>query len=297
MSEQKHIVMTGVSSGIGAALTEALSTDGHILYVCARRANRLKEVTRNNTIAFGRPCDVSDEQQVIEFANWVIAQTPRVDALINCAGSLGAIGPLVETDSHEWLKTIEVNLYGIYLMVRHFVPLLLRGHNPRIINFSGGGAFEPFPNHTAYAVSKAGVVRLTETLAIELAPKGIYVNAVAPGFVATEIHQATLDIGPAKSGQEYFEDTVRLMREGSVPMAVPVGCVRFLLSDKAAGLTGKALSARYDPWDTPQFVDLIPQLNQSDLYTLRRINLINTPDVTLRNVLSSSLQCVGRAKP
>lgn len=288
MSEPRHVVITGASSGIGAALTKTLASDGFALYVCARRVDKLNGVTGDNAIAFGYPCDVSQEEQVIEFVAQVRARTPHVDALINCAGSFGAIGPLQQTDSHEWYKTVEVNLYGAYLMTKHVVPFMVRERNPCIINFSGGGAFSPFPNYSAYAVSKAAVVRLTENSAIELASKGIKVNAIAPGFVATEIHEATLHVGPAMAGDEHFEHTQRLLREGSVPIEVPVGCVRFLLSDRARELTGKTISASFDPWGTPEFVELIPQINQSDLYTLRRINLVNLPERPLRSDLSAA---------
>lgn len=272
----RHIVITGASSGIGAALTQVLALEGNALYVCARRADKLNWVTLDLVAAFGYPCDVSKEEQVAEFVARVRARTPRVDALINCAGSFGAIGPVLETDSREWLKTIEVNLYGTYLMIKHIAPLMVPGSS--IINFSGGGAFSPFPNYGAYAVSKAAVVRLTETLAIELAPKGIRVNAVAPGFVATEIHEATLRAGRVMAGAEHFERTRQLLSEGSVLVEVPVACVQFLLS---CGLTGKTISASFDPWDTPEFVEAIPRVNQSELYTLRRINLVNLPEMEL----------------
>lgn len=288
MSEQRHVVITGASSGIGAALTRTLASDGFILYVCARRADKLNEVTEDNTIAFGFPCDVSQEGQVIEFVAQVCARAAHVDALINCAGSFGAIGPMLETNSREWYNTFEVNLYGTYLMTKHIVPLMVHERSPQIINFSGGGAFSPFPNYSAYAVSKAAVVRLTETLAVELASKGIKVNAIAPGFVASEIHQATLRAGRARAGDQHFDTTQRLLTSGSVRIEVPVACVQFLLSDQAGELTGKTISASFDPWGTPGFVELIPQINRSDLYTLRRINLINLPEQPLRDALSAA---------
>jgi len=156
------------------------------------------------------------------------------------------------------------------------------------VNVSGGGAFAPFPNYSAYAVSKAAVVRLTETLAVELAPQGIAVNAIAPGFVATEIHDATLREGVERAGQEHFEQTQRLLRQGAVPIERVVACLQFLLSDRAEGLTGKTISASFDPWGTPTFTAWIPQMNQSELYTLRRINLGHLADIELRHALTSA---------
>ena len=288
MNKQSHIVITGASSGIGAELAQALAAEGHALYLCARRAEALNEITRNNTLAFGFACDVSCEEQVKEFVSQIQTKTPHVDALINCAGGFGAIGIVPETDSREWLRTIEVNLYGTYLMTKHIVPLMVSERHPRIINFSGGGAFSPFPNYSAYAVSKAAVVRLTENLALELGPLGITVNAVAPGFVVTQIHQATLRVGREKAGDEHFEHTLQKLSEGAVPIEVPVACVCFLLSEQARGLTGKTISASFDPWASPVFQEQIPDLNQSELYTMRRINLVNLSEGPLRTDLSAA---------
>lgn len=288
MTAAKQVVITGASSGIGAALTRTLAAEGHVIYACARREERLRQVTQHDTLALGRACDVSKEHEVKAFIGWLRGRTSSVDALIHCAGRFGAIGPLPATDTDEWRRTVEANLFGAYLMVKHVVPLLERGRRPRIVTFSGGGAFSPFVNYSAYAVSKAAIVRLTEILALELAPLGITVNAVAPGFVATEIHQATLRVGPTVAGREFFEQTKRALEEGGVPMEVPVACVKFLLSDEAAGLTGKTISASFDPWGAPVFLDLIPQINASDVYTLRRINPINLPESDLRQALSQA---------
>lgn len=294
MNDIRHIVVAGASSGIGAAITRELSGAGTALYVCARRTDRLTEVTQNNTIAFGYHCDVSKEDQVKDFVGEVRKQAPQIDALINCAGGFGSIGPTIHTNSDEWFKTVKTVLFGTYLMIKHVAPLMIGERHPRIINFSGGGAFSPFPNYSAYAVSKAAVVRLTENLAVELAPSGIAVNAVAPGFVVTEIHDATLQAGPEAAGAEHFERTQILVEGGQTPIAVPVACVKFLLSDAAKNLTGKTISANFDPWDQPEFVQSIDQINSSDLYTQRRINLVNLPEDEFRDNLTSASTRKGR---
>jgi NAD(P)-dependent dehydrogenase (short-subunit alcohol dehydrogenase family) len=272
------IVVTGASSGIGAALTKALIADGHRLSVCARRVERLAALTGGGRDAAFRKVDVADERQVLDFAADVERVAGGVDALICCAGAYGPIGPVSEVDSSEWLQALQANLFGTFLSVRAFLPLLSKRRRARIITFSGGGAFNPLPNYSAYAVAKAGIVRLTETLADELKPTGIAVNGVAPGFVRTEIHDATLAAGPELAGEAFYEMTQAKLREGAVPMEVPVSCVRFLLSDAADGLTGKTLSASFDPWSEVAFTENIEALNASELYTMRRMNLVNLPD-------------------
>lgn len=284
--DRRRILIAGASAGIGAALVEALATDGHAVFACARRAEPLRRATRGDTLARSQVCDVSDEAQVVNLFRWVGEHTDALDGLILCAGSFGAIGPLVETDSDAWWATLRGHVFGAYLMVKHSLPLLERGARPRILTFSGGGAFGTFPRYSAYATSKAAVVRLTECMADELRPRGITVNAVAPGMVATEIHKATLEAGPEKAGAEHYERTRTAMTVGAVPMEVPVACVRFLLSRAADGLTGKTISASFDPWRKPAFGAHVAEIVQSEVYTMRRINPAHLPDGPLKELLS-----------
>lgn len=274
----KTIVVAGASSGIGAALTTALAGDGHRLFICARRGERLRELTKDGALATFHVADLAREADVVGFANFVREQAGTVDAVIYCAGAYGPIGLFHDADSEAWLAALRTNLFGLFLTAKHFLPLLKPHSGARIITVSGGGAFNPVPRFSAYATSKAGVVRLTETMAEELKPLGIAVNGLAPGFVKTEIHDATLAAGPDAAGPAFYEMTQEKMKQGAVPMEVPVNCVRFLLSDRANGLTGKTLSASFDPWATPQFESEIANINASDLYTMRRINLVNLPE-------------------
>ncbi|MEW6235193.1 MAG: SDR family oxidoreductase [Candidatus Omnitrophota bacterium] len=283
-----NIVVTGASAGIGEALTRALSQEGHRLFVCARRAEKLKQITDDGALAQWRVCDISEETQVADFAEWIATQTDSVDAVVNCAGLFGSIGPMHETDTEEWFQTLKINLLGPYLTNKYFFLALLKSFYPRIVNFSGGGAFNPFPHYSAYAVSKAATVRMTENMAVELAPYGIMVNAVAPGFVWTEIHEATLKAGPEKAGKEHYEATLKKKEAGAVPIEIPVACVRFLLSEQADGLTGKTLSASFDPWSAPEFQERIEEINRSELYTMRRINLAHLPNDPLSAALSAA---------
>ena len=284
--DRRRILVAGASAGIGAALVRALAADGHEVFACARRADALQAVTARDTIARSRVCDVGDEEQVRALYAWVSATAPALDGLIVAAGAFGAIGAFEETESARWWGTLRANVFGLYALAKHGLPLLERGTRPRIITFSGGGAFGTFPRYSAYATSKAAVVRLTECLADELRPRGIAVNAVAPGMVATEIHAATLEAGPDRAGVEHFERTRVVVREGSVPMEVPVDCVRFLLSREADGLTGKTIAANFDPWRRPAFGAHLEEIAASDVYTLRRINPVHLPDGPLKELLS-----------
>jgi|GEM_PF-380453 len=283
-----RVVVTGGSSGIGAEIVKALASDGHEVYTCARRRDRLDAVTGGDTIAHGFVCDVGDEAQVKAFVAWVLEQTETVDVLVNCAGAFGSIGPLDLTESDAWFDTIRVNLFGTYAVTKHLLPALARSSDPRIVNVSGGGAFSPFPNYSAYACSKAAIVRLTECLAAELAPRGIMVNALAPGFIPTEAHEKTLEAGPELAGSLHFRRTRAVLAEGGAPLTAVVECLEALISPRARGLTGKTISANFDPWRTEAFFERLADITRSDLYTMRRVNIVNLPEGSLRTSLSEA---------
>jgi NAD(P)-dependent dehydrogenase (short-subunit alcohol dehydrogenase family) len=289
LSRRLNIALTGATSGIGRELSEALVADGHGLFVCARTVPPSDPEGR----VFRSSCDVTDERQVLEFLAQIGTRTDHLDVLINCAGSYGAIGPLGETESGAWYSAIQVNLFGTYLMIKHALPLLHRSKAAQVINFSGGGALSPLSNYSAYACAKAAVVRLTECAALELRPSGIRVNAVAPGFVATPIHQATLQAGPDRAGEEMFAMTVRRLREGASARPA-IECVRFLLSDDSGYLTGKTISANFDPWRHSGFQESLEEINQSELFTMRRIGLDTFRNIELRHTaerLSAATAC------
>ncbi len=285
MSNQRTVAVLGASSGIGAALAKALIADGYRLFVGARRADRLAALTADGAAADYATVDVSDEAEVRAFFTKVAASFGHLDALVVCTGSYGPIGPFHTIEPEQWWAAVRGNLFGACLAVHCAVPLMRAERRPRIITFSGGGAFAPLPRYSAYAVSKAGIVRFIETIAQELASLGIAVNGVAPGFVKTEIHEATLAAGPDAAGEAFYAMTRAKLAEGGVPVEVPVACVRFLLSPQADGLTGKTISASFDPWRAPEFAERIGEINASDLYTMQRINLVHLADGALKRAL------------
>ena len=250
--------MAGASTGIGAALVAALTEDGH------------------DARGFGRiVCDVRREDDVQFLCARLRDESPGLDALIVTAGTFGAIGRLPFTDSAAWEDAILTNVLGLYYLAKHGLPLLEQGTRPRLITFAGGGAFGAFPRYSAYATSKAAVVRLTECLAAECRPKGIAVNAIAPGMVDTPIHQQTMAAGAWRAGTLQFQKTLECQDGAGVPMAVPVDCVRWLLSPEADGITGRTIAAAFDPWRDPEFAKQL--IADPALCTLRRHQLPDRP--------------------
>lgn len=264
------VLVTGGSRGIGRACAEAALTAGARVVIAARDVSRLDQVVAELRERFGdavssHPVDVGHRGSVDRLAAAARDRLGQVDGVVHAAGVIGPIGPSLEVGPSAWWDAVRVNLLGTLLVVRAVAPSMPTGG--RIVALSGGGATGPFPNYTAYASSKAAVVRLVETLAVELAGR-LEINTLAPGFVATDIHEATLAAGDA-AGPEYLDRTRRELADGGVPAALPARAAVFLLSQAAVGLTGRLVSAPWDEWwRWPERRD---EISAGDLYTLRRI--------------------------
>ena len=271
----KTILITGGGSGIGAEVAKELSLNGHTSIICGRTLEKLKKISEGNSNILHYVCDVSDERNVEEMYNFINKKFNSLDVIINCAAIQGEIGRTDKTNPDNWKKTIEIGLFGTYLIIRYFLNILLKSETKKIINFAGGGAFNAFPNYSAYAVSKAGIVRFTENIAEEFRDMGVKANCVAPGFVTTDIHKQTLTAGKRKAGNDYYEFTLKKLKKDSVPIEIPIKCIKFLISPESGNLTGKTISANFDKWESPIFKKYIDEINNSDLYTSKRVNLRN----------------------
>jgi 3-oxoacyl-[acyl-carrier protein] reductase len=263
-------LVTGAGGGIGQAVARAFATRGASLALAGRTLGKLDDTASNcegASTVLVEACDISVPEAVARLVTRIDNQLGGIDLVVNAAGVHGAIGPVHECDPAAWRRAIDVNLYGSFLLARATsAGMLARGHG-RIILFSGGGATGPLPGFSAYAASKAGVVRLVETLAEELAPH-VQVNAIAPGLVDTAILDNVLAAGP-RAGAEY--EQVRRVRAGelaSVPSELAAELAVFLGLEASDELTGRLISAPHDPWQewrngsTPE----------AGLYTLRRLD-------------------------
>ena len=270
-SKKINILITGGTSGIGLEIIKKLDNKKYNILTCSRSKLKLANLKRKYNVEVYK-CDVSKENQVKKFFLLSKTKFKKIDVIINVAGVYGEIGKIENSNFKAWKKAIEVNFFGTYLICKYFIPLLKVSKLKKIINFSGGGAFNSFPNYSAYASSKAALVRFTETLASELKNDNISVNCIAPGFVATPLHQATLIAGDKKAGKDFLKFTINKLKNGSVPIETPVKCLEFLISSKSKNLTGKTISASFDKWHTKKFQTKISSYNKSDIFTMRRVN-------------------------
>lgn len=253
------LVITGSSSGIGRFLADSFGDRGH--EVC--------RLARSPQSGFSFQCDVSDWGALQSCAARIAAKWHAVDGLICCAGIQEPIGPAMEIEPAAWRSALAVNLDGIFFSIRAIYPLLRRAsRRAKVICFSGGGSTSPRPNFAAYGIAKTGVVRLVETLAAEWDKLPLDINAVAPGAIFTRMTEQVLAHGEKLAGKKEFASARDLSRDNSGKLQKVLGLVEFLLSDKSDGISGKLISAQWDPWE--RLPEYKADLN-SDIYTLRRI--------------------------
>jgi NAD(P)-dependent dehydrogenase (short-subunit alcohol dehydrogenase family) len=274
--EGRFALITGASQGLGAEIARHYVSNGASVMLCARSADKLAAVrgslapqlapdARIETIA----ADVGDPRDVERIVQTLRTQFPRLDILVNNAGVYGPMGRIEDVDWNEWVDAIRINLLGLVCISRAAMPIFRAQRYGKIINISGGGAANPMPAITAYAASKAGVVRFTESLALECRDDHIDVNAIAPGALVTRMMDQLLEAGPEKVGQQFFDRMKKIAQEGGTPLGVGAALCVFLGSSESDGITGKLIAAQWDRWeDWPKHLD---ELNASDVYTLRRI--------------------------
>ena len=271
---ERFVLITGASRGLGKILSWRFAKEGYGLCLVAQEEKRLNELSIElkqqfkNEIQF-ISCDLGNSMDIDVLIKKTRQKLPRLDVLINNAAIQGAIGPLWENDLDSWKNVINVNLIGPMALCRAFVPWMEANAGGSIINLSGGGATGPRPNFSAYASSKAALVRFSETLAEEVKTKSISVNCVAPGTMKTSMMNEIIEKGSEKSGEKEFSNAEKVILEGGVSMDQVADLIVFLASKSNRGITGKLISAVWDNWkEWPNHLD---ELNKSDVYSLRRI--------------------------
>lgn len=273
----RSAIVTGANQGLGRAIAAAFVQAGADVLLLARDAaklDRAREDLAPSAAAGGtkvevKAGDVSRPEDCAAAVALAVSAFGGLTVLVNNAGVYGPMGRLEDVDWKEWEEAVRINLLGTVLMCRSALwPMRARGYG-KIVNLSGGGATGPLPRFSAYAASKAAVVRVTETLAEELREDHVDVNAIAPGALNTRLLDQVLEAGPDRVGSEFHERAVKQRAAGGVPLEKGAALAAFLASAESDGITGRLLSAVWDDWERlPERRDV---LARSDVFTLRRI--------------------------
>jgi 3-oxoacyl-[acyl-carrier protein] reductase len=271
----RQALVTGGTRGLGLEIARLFWSEGANLIVVDRNAQELDKL-RESLVPQSAPGQVFDAVAADLCSESglqsVIAQMQRrggVEILVNNAATQGPIGKTWECDWQAWQAVIKLDLLVPVQLCQAAVPAMLRTGKGSIINLSGGGAAGPRENFSAYASAKTALVRFTETLAAEVKPHRIRVNALAPGAMNTSMMRETVNAGPARAGADYQRALETMQKDSAATMQRAAELCLFLASDESAGLTGRLLSAVWDPWQ--RLPEHMREVETSDVYTLRRI--------------------------
>ena len=236
---KKHVLITGASRGIGAACAFTFAAHGyHVFLNCNKSIDALQKVadsiTQQGGICTLVPGDVGNPDTVRAIFEKISTIAPGLDVLINNAG-ISYVGLLTDMSNEEWMRILNTNLSSAFYCSRSAIPYMVRQKSGKIINISSVSGILGNVGQANYAASKAGVIGLTKTMARELGSRGITVNAIAPGFVDTEMTEVL--------SEEIRENACKQIILGRFGKPEDIANVAvFLASDKADYITGQVIS-------------------------------------------------------
>ncbi len=237
--EGKRALITGATSGIGRAIALRFAAEGASVAITGRRRERLDATAaaareRGATVVpiaaeHTRP---DDNARAVEEA---AAGLGGLDVLVNAAGVIGN-DSILEPRPDEWRRILDCNLEAVYDLTRRAAQRLIEGVKPSIVNLSSIAGLRPYPTILGYCVSKAALDMMTQCLALELAPRGVRVNAICPGVVVSELHTVTGAVADYAAFLERAKSTHPLGRPGQPDEIAALAA--FLVSDEAGWITG-----------------------------------------------------------
>jgi NAD(P)-dependent dehydrogenase (short-subunit alcohol dehydrogenase family) len=244
--ERARVLITAGASGIGRAIADAFMAAGAHVYICDKSEANLRAYRRERPEVSGIVADVASPDEVQVLFDSVLSELGGLEVLVNNAGIAGPTAPVEDIDPNEWAETMNVNINGQFHCARLAVPALKKAGSGSIVNISSVAGRLGYPLRTPYAASKWAVVGFTKSLAMELGPSGIRVNAILPGVVAGERIRGVIGARASVLGVSYEEVEARYLGQASLRRMVSAediaNMVLFLCSNAGANISGQALS-------------------------------------------------------
>ena len=246
--KDKVALVTGASQGIGRAIAKQLATQGaHVILVAhddEHLQQAFKELSRSGSASkYG--LDLTDDTSVASMITSVLTEHDAIDILVNNAGVGGPTAPVQEVSLKEWDHTLSINLRVPFLLSRGLAPAMIASGTGKIINISSIAGKMAYPLRTPYAASKWGLIGLTLTLAQELGPENIQVNAICPGPTQTDLIQAVIQARAEATGKSFDDMAKEYVKATALKRMVQPSeiaqLVSYLCSDEAEAITGQAI--------------------------------------------------------
>lgn len=236
----KICIVTGAGAGIGKAIAKAFAEEGGIVICSSRRAVNgqpvCDEIVAEGGSAIFQVCDVSKEEDVKALFDTAIEKYGRVDVLVNNAG-VNYDKPFDQSEVADWDRVINTDLRGTFLCCHRCVREMLKTGGGSIVNITSVHTLACMPGATPYDAAKWGVVGMTKSLAVEFSSRGIRINALSPGLIATDIWEDIQNAAPSREAcYDYWKSNIPMHRAG-LPEEIAKAAV-FLASDESSFFTG-----------------------------------------------------------